>query len=100
MSNFNDNENNKNNELELFKKQIEQTNKQGEFIAKAFDEIINMKSKMENMVDEAKAINNQTNERLNDLENTKTLLLGEAKKVKSQVTRRGYEFKAEHRTNN
>lgn len=51
MSNFNDNENNKNNELELFKKQIEQTNKQGEFIAKAFDEIINMKSKMENMVD-------------------------------------------------
>lgn len=92
MSKFNDNENNKNNELELFKKQIEQTNKQGEFIAKAFDEIINMKSKMKNMVDEAKAINNQTNERLNDLENTKTLLLGEAKKVKSQVTRRGYEL--------
>ena len=44
-----------------------------------------MKSKMENMVDEAKAINNKTNERLNDLENTKTLLLGEAKKLNHKL---------------
>lgn len=88
MSNFNNND--RNNELELFKKQIEQTNKQGEFIAKAFDEIIEMKAQFENLVDEAKSINTQTNNRLEDLENTKTLLNGEAKKIKSQVMRRAY----------
>lgn len=93
MSNFNNND--KNNELELFKKQIEQTNKQGEFIAKAFDEIIEMKVQFENLVDEAKSINTQTNNRLEDLENTKTLLNGEAKKIKSQVMRRAY-FLANH----
>lgn len=93
MSNFNNND--KNNELELFKKQIEQTNKQGEFIAKAFDEIIEMKAQFENLVDEAKSINTQTNNRLEDLENTKTLLNGEAKKIKSQVMRRAY-FLANH----
>lgn len=88
MSNFNNND--KNNELEVFKKQIEQTNKQGEFIAKAFDEIIEMKAQFENLVDEAKSINTQTNNRLEDLENTKTLLNGEAKKIKSQVMSRAY----------
>ncbi|MDW3828416.1 ORF6C domain-containing protein [Staphylococcus saprophyticus] len=93
MSNFNNND--KNNELELFKKQIEQTNKQGEFIAKAFDEIIEMKAQFENLFDEAKSINTQTNNRLEDLENTKTLLNGEAKKIKSQVMRRAY-FLANH----
>lgn len=49
MSNFNNNEINKNNELELFKRQIEQSNKQGEFIAKAFDEIIEIKGYVENL---------------------------------------------------
>lgn len=88
MSKFNDND--RNNELELFKRQIEQSNKQGEFIAKAFDEIIEIKGYVENLADEAKSINAKTNERLEDLENTKTLLNGEAKKIKSQVMRRAY----------
>lgn len=90
MSNFNNNEINKNNELEFFKRQIEQSNKQGEFIAKAFDEIIEIKGYVENLADEAKSINAKTNDRLEDLENTKTLLNGEAKKIKSQVMKRAY----------
>ncbi|WKU12994.1 ORF6C domain-containing protein [Staphylococcus devriesei] len=73
----------KDNELDIFRKQIEQTNKQGEFILRAVDEIKAIKEEM-------LTINAKTNERLEDLENTKTLLNGEAKKVKSQVMRRAY----------
>lgn len=73
----------KDNELDIFRKQIEQTNKQGEFILRTVDEIKAIKEEM-------LTIEARTNDRLEDLENTKTLLNGEAKKVKSQVMRRAY----------
>ena len=73
----------KDNELDIFRKQIEQTNKYGEYILRAIDEIKDIKEEM-------LTINERTNDRLEDLENTKTLLNGEAKKVKSQVMRRAY----------
>ncbi|POC76841.1 hypothetical protein CRN61_24130, partial [Vibrio vulnificus] len=73
----------KDNELDIFRQQIEQTNKHGEYILRAIDEIKDIKEEM-------LTINARTNDRLEDLENTKTLLNGEAKKVKSQVMRRAY----------
>ena len=75
----------KDNELDIFRQQIEQTNKHGEYILRAIDEIKDIKEEM-------LTINARTNDRLEDLENTKTLLNGEAKKVKSQVMRRAYQL--------
>ncbi|MCF7580359.1 ORF6C domain-containing protein [Staphylococcus aureus] len=80
----------KDNELDIFRKQIEQTNKQGEYILRAVDEIKAIKKDLLNIKEETLTINARTNDRLEDLENTKTLLNGEAKKIKSQVMRRAY----------
>ena len=52
------------NELAIFRKQIEQTNKQGEFLLKAFDEITTIKNDMIAMRDETRETNIQTNNML------------------------------------
>ncbi len=73
----------KTNELELIKGQIQQVNKQGEYLLKIVDEVKETR-------DEIKQIEQRANERLEDLENTKTLQHGEAKKIKSKVSERAY----------
>ena len=66
----------KDNELDIFRKQIEQTNKYGEYILRAIDEIKDIKEEM-------LTINARTNDRLEDLENTKHYLMA---RLKNQIT--------------
>lgn len=77
------------NELAIFRKQIEQTNKQGEFLLKAFDEITTIKNDMIAMRDETRETNSQTNNMLLEIKDEHNEFKEELEEFKNTVTLSG-----------
>ena len=77
------------NELTIFRKQIEQTNKQGEFLLKAFDEITTIKNDMIAMRDETRETNSQTNNMLLEIKDEHNNFKEELEEFKNTVTLSG-----------